>query len=317
MKRGISLVLLLVLLSLSVSLIAKDNNHGAAYIRMGVGAKELAMGSAVTASVDNVTAAYWNPAGLSNLKGMELASMYSVDMGLDRTYNYAGFGIRFNLGAVALNWINMNVEDIQGYNADGEPTDSFDNGEHNLSLSYATAPGKFKFGFSAKMYMSDIDDEQENGYGFDAGAIFDVNQYISFGVMLRDIYSELNEEEIPTEYSIGTAIYPFKGITLTSDLRREKHSDKNKISFGGEYWAGLGNDVEVNSQLSGITMEEATKWEEIMSSTSAGVRFGVNDGNFTGGAGLRFKMFEVDYAFTTEDLDIFNDSHRLSLLIRF
>jgi len=312
-KKLLMVFLTAALLTISAALFAdtQTNNSAVAYVRSGLGAKELAMGSAVTASVDNVTAGYWNPAGLANMKSMEFAAMYSAEMGLDRQYNYAAFGIRFSMGAVAITWVNAGVADIQS------ETDEFDNNEHCIGLSYAAAPGKFKIGATAKMYISKMDDDSDSGYGFDLGAIYDVNQYLSFGFMARDIFGELADDTIPTRYSGGAAIYPFKGITLTSDVRKEKHDDNTTMHFGAEYWASLGSDAEVNSQLSGISLEESTKWEEIMSSTSGGVRVGLNDGNLTGGAGLRFRMFEIDYAYTQKEAEIFNDSHRISLIIRF
>jgi hypothetical protein len=274
------------------------------------------MGATGTAYMDNITATYWNPAGLANIKRFEFAAMYT-DMGLDRMHNFAALGTSFKYGYVAISWINAAVMDIPNYDGKNQYLGEFDSQDHNIALSLALGRSSFKFGITAKGYMSDIDDDSQKGFGTDVGFIWDINEYLSLGAMFRDIYSELNDEEIPTQYNAGIAVYPVHGLTFATDLKLEKHSDDAKVCIGAEYWTGVGKDTEVGSSHSGINLEERTKWEDIMSDTQAGLRLGVNDGNFTAGCGIRFKMLEINYAYITPPEDIFEDSHQFSLILRF
>ena len=48
------------------------------FLNIGVGARSHAMSGAVEASVNDINAAYWNPAGLSNIKSsLQLGVMHS------------------------------------------------------------------------------------------------------------------------------------------------------------------------------------------------------------------------------------------------
>lgn len=316
-KKLLTLFAVILLLSLFTSAFAEDNNHANAYVRMGIGAKAMAMGGTGVSFMDNITAAYWNPAALGNVKRIEVASMYT-DMNLDRTLNFAAFGVPFSTGYVALSWIGAGTKDFEKYDLHGQYQGDFDPGENNFNLSLGLGRRNFKIGFSAKMYMSNIDDETVTGFGTDLGLLWEINQYLSMGMMFRDLYAEMDDKEIPTQYIPEISVHPIHGLTFAANMKREKHSDEGKIGIGAEYWTGLGRDTEVGSNLSGINMGEKTTWQEIFSETQGGLRLGLNDGKFTAGAGLRFKMVEANYAYTAEDEDSINSElHQIGLILRF
>jgi hypothetical protein len=314
-KKLLIVMVSLVLISM-ISTVAAENNHLFPWMRMGLGPRGMAMGGTGTAHMNNITAAYWNPAALGNIKRAEFAMMYT-DMGLDRNHNFVALGTSFKLGYVALSWINAGVSDLEGMD-DGSPTGKFDTNDHDISLSLALGTGRLKVGMSAKLYMSMIGDDNKNGFGTDLGLLWDINDYLSIGLMARDLYSELDKEEVPSQYTLGLAVRPIWGLTFATDLKTEKHTDEEvAVSIGAEYWTGVGKDTEVGSSHSAINLEEKTKWDEILSNTQAGIRLGANEGNFTAGFGIRFKMLETNYAYLAETEDGFGDSHQISLILRF
>ncbi len=71
MKRIIVLVSLLIVIN---NVEAKGPGKiGATFLKLGVGAKPVAMGGAFCAVADESSAIYWNPAGLAFLKDRELS----------------------------------------------------------------------------------------------------------------------------------------------------------------------------------------------------------------------------------------------------
>ncbi|HPT47104.1 MAG TPA: UPF0164 family protein, partial [Candidatus Rifleibacterium sp.] len=66
---------------------AESAGQAGAYLKMGVGARALGMGSAFTAVADDSTASFWNPAGLARLEKSEGSFMHA-DLTMDREYNF-------------------------------------------------------------------------------------------------------------------------------------------------------------------------------------------------------------------------------------
>ena len=310
----------LVLLTLSLSgLLFAQNNSAAAWSRVGTGAKAMAMGGTGVASIDNISATYWNPAGLARLKTFEFGSMITDVQDFGTTYNFVALGFRLPNGYAAVSWNNANVDDFQGYDENNLFMGTFGNYEHNIGLSYAYDSPKIKIGVTAKAFISSIDDDSETGFGSDIGIIYDLNQYLSFGAMFRDIYSKYVDDTVPTQLTVGAAIHPVYGVTLTSDIKKEQHEENIIYCAGAEYWVGIGEDVEVSSTLSGIATEEKSSWDNVLSNAQGGVRIGVNDGAITAGFGLRYKIIEANYAYGAKKDDLLEsrDSHRFEIIFRF
>lgn len=319
MKRNtlIKIVALSCLMILALPIFAGDvNNSAAAYIRMGIGARIVAMGEAGTATAKDVTAAYWNPAGLSYLKDIEFATTYALDMGYDRNYQHAAIAKRFGFGVMALSWVNAGVSDIIGTDINNNDTGVFDDSENNIAISYANRYKQLSYGITPKIYTSSIDGDTKVGFGVDLGAKYDINQYLEAGLMLRDIYGTLADDTIPYQAQLGVTAYPFLGVTLAADLHYEKSEDPYLI-FGAEYWTTVGKDPEADSKLSVINVQERNAWADLLSNFQTGLRVGFNDNRFSAGAGIRFRNFQIDYAYRIGNHDIFGDDHLLGLILRF
>jgi len=88
--------------------------------------------------------------------------------------------------------------------------------------------------------------------------------------------------------------------------------------MGAEYWANVGNDTDLGAGLGTMRNTQDATWEDMFSKVQAGVRIGANDGQFTAGFGIRFKMIEMNYAYVTEDSEGINENnHRYGLTFRF
>ncbi|HOZ02020.1 MAG TPA: PorV/PorQ family protein [Candidatus Syntrophosphaera sp.] len=311
------LILGAVLLALALPVYADDlNNSVAAFMRMGVGSRIIAMGEAGSTVSNDIVSGYWNPSGLTYLKDIEVGTMYNFSMGYDRRHTYAAVGKNFGFGALAFSWINAGVGDIDGYDEDGDPTGTFSDEEHSFALSYARNFDRFSIGLSPKFYYSSIAGESDTGFGVDLGAHYDVNQYLEVGLMGRDLYGKYGPETVPYEISAGLAVFPILGVTLAADLKLEK-TENPYVCFGAEYWTSIGRDREAGSQLDDIAISEQGTWSDILSEFETGLRLGYNQGRLSAGTGVKFRNFQLDYVFRFNDHDIFADDHIISLILRF
>jgi len=61
------------------------------FLSIGVGARSLAMGGAISGSVNDVTSYFWNPAGLSRIDaGFQVAAMHTSWFSGVGNYDYIG-----------------------------------------------------------------------------------------------------------------------------------------------------------------------------------------------------------------------------------
>ncbi len=183
------------------------------FLNIGVGARALGMSLSQVASVNDVTAGYWNPAGLLGIKSdFQAAAMHSEYFAGIANYDYAAIGKGIDsVSAVGLSFIRFGVDNIPnttdlidaGGNIDYNRITTFSAADYALILSYAhqglpfldksnSSFQKFRWGLNAKVLHRQIGDFARSwGFGLDAGV-----QYISkqwrFGLNARDITGTFN-----------------------------------------------------------------------------------------------------------------------------
>src|SRR5579863_1417910 len=84
------------------------------FLDIGVSARALSMGNSVIASVDDVTAGYWNPAGLLGMTGnLEFSLMHAEYFAGIAKYDYGAACARIDTNSVfGLSVIRFGVDDI-------------------------------------------------------------------------------------------------------------------------------------------------------------------------------------------------------------
>lgn len=127
--------------------------YGNDFLNIGVGARAHGMSGAVIASVSDVNAAYWNPAGLSHIKDpLQLGVMHSEWFGGVGKYDHIALAKRFNEDKQAvgsLTMIRLAIDQIPNTLNLVAPDGSirFDNvsefsaADYGFLLSYASAVG--------------------------------------------------------------------------------------------------------------------------------------------------------------------------------
>lgn len=212
MIRKFSLFVLLIGLShltFSQSSAPKFSNE---FLSIGVGARALGMSNSQVSHVSDVTAAYWNPAGLLEIKKQyEVSLMHAEYFAGIAKYDYIGFATPVDsMSHIAISVIRFAVDDIPDtrflYDANGAI--NYDNirfftaADYAFLVSYARKVNflqGLKLGANFKV-IHRIAGEFANawGFGLDVGAQLAVRKW-QFGVVLRDITGTFNAWSHNTE----------------------------------------------------------------------------------------------------------------------
>ncbi len=255
MKFVKHILIFLLCTSATISAMTGDNGgYAGSFLRMGLGARALAMGNSGVADSENGFASYYNPAGLSYLKEKHLSLTYYF-LSLDRQLHYMGvaFPLKPTAG-IAVGWMHAGVSNIQGRTFTGEPDEIYNTGENVIYLSFSNAfQPWFSIGLNFKILQHQLVELTGNGLGFDIGIILKPLDRITLGIQLKDIGAGYtwNTQDLFNEYGgnytdtfpqilkIGLA-YKYESLfTFSGDV---EFSDKDdyRVHFGGEY---LFNDI--------------------------------------------------------------------------
>ncbi len=168
-------VLLLVLAQVAPVLGQKISGVGtssAAFLKIGVGARALGMGEAVSTQAQDVTALFWNPAGLANLQRMQILFNH-YDYLVDMQFEYAGIAVPVqNVGTFGFFFSYLGMPDIE------RTTVSMPEGTGEMVTAYSMSAGisyaraltdRFSIGGTAKMIRETIWHSHASGLAADIG----------------------------------------------------------------------------------------------------------------------------------------------------
>jgi len=179
--------------------------YGADFLAGGVGARALGMGGAAVAVTRDVSAGYWNVAGLSGLQYPEVAYMHAERFAGVVSFDYGSAAMPVNeRSTIGISFFRSGVNDIKNTLDAWDPErdqpkpnpesyfTTFSAADVALFLGYSrTIRPNFSIGATAKVIRRSIGDFASAwGYSFDVAAQYQVGRYW-FGVNLQDISTML------------------------------------------------------------------------------------------------------------------------------
>ncbi len=175
MKKIIVILLVLGLFGTASAEFSKVGSAGAQFLKIGVGSKYQGMGEAAVAVSNDVYAAYWNPAGLAEVRNSEI-SFTNVNWILDISLNYVAFAKRFeNVGVfgASVSALSMGDQEITTFEQQDGTGTSYSASSYAIGLTYARQlTARFAFGGTVKYVREKIHLEDAQGMAFDFGTIF-------------------------------------------------------------------------------------------------------------------------------------------------
>ena len=208
-KLSISALACLLLTGLTFAQAPKYSNE---FLSIGVGARALSMANSNIANVNDVTAGYWNPAGLNGLTSdIQIGYMHNEYFAGIAKYDYGALAARIDettvIGFTPL--LRLGVDDIPDtselIDADGninyDRIKSFSAADYAFIFSYAKKSKieGLTYGGNAKVIHRKVGEFATAwGFGLDIGAQFQMGAW-KFGAVGRDITSTFNAWSFNTE----------------------------------------------------------------------------------------------------------------------
>ena len=176
MRKNISITLaLLISVSSLIFAIDKTGTTAAKFLTIGIGSRPAGFGNAFVAIADDPTAMYWNPAGISRLKGHEVIVNHNnwfADINID----FSGAVIKISENAAfGANLTMVSMEEIEVTRYGNEDTgETYRAGNLAIGLAYARSlTDKFSIGGNLKLIRESIASNNATGFAIDIGTLFD------------------------------------------------------------------------------------------------------------------------------------------------
>jgi hypothetical protein len=228
------------------------------FLSIGVGANALGMSNAVVAGVDDVTAGYWNPAGLTEVDDfLQIGAMHAEYFAGIAKYDYIGIAKPIDEKSTAgFTFIRFGVDDIpnttQLIDRDGnvnyDNITTFSAGDYAFLFSYARKLGieGLSVGGNFKVVYRHVGDfARAWGFGIDGGLKYTANEKWKFGAIVRDASTTFNawsyaldDQMIETFELTGNEI-PTNGLEVTLP----------KIILGAQYKTNVYKEFYVKSEI--------------------------------------------------------------------
>ena len=344
----------LILLFLSIEALAQTPKYSNEFLAIGVGARALGMSGAQSAVVNDVTAGYWNPAGLAFVKkDPQITFMHSSYFAGIAKYDYFSLAAPVDATSTAgLSIIRFAVDDIidstdlidKDGNINYDKLRTFSAADYAVLLSFAKKMKKegLYLGGNVKIIHRKAGDFAKAwGFGLDIGLQYEKGPW-RFGLVGKDITSTFNAWSYNTENlsavfaQTGNEI-PANGLEVT--LPRLITGVAYKTSFGKKI--SFLPSVDLDFTFDG-KRNVLIKSNPISIDPKLGVEFGYDDfiflraglGNIQEvknidqststtvqpnfGLGFRIKSLTIDYALTNlshNSEELYSNIFSLKLII--
>ncbi len=309
------------------SQVAKSGINALAFLKIGVGAKQISLGSAATTLTGDPNQVFWNPAGIVDEESQVAASV-TYDkwlLGLSQFAGAATYDVK-DIGTFGIGITTFGVTGIPAdrdllpsnlayLQIDQQTSSTYNYMDMAIALSYARhVTDVLSLGISVKYLNETIDNESASAFAIDIGANYRITNFWDIGARLNNLGSDIKyydiSSPIPLTFSVGTSLHNdfsdnvggavFVDVVQPQDLSQLYYTGLDltlikavdvrfgyKFNYSNVKDAGTSTRGPIDTSIEGF---------------SAGIGANVKLADY----GLRF-----DYSFT--QMHMLNDIHRFTL----
>lgn len=255
-------------------------------LKLDLGPRASALGETFTGLADDVTALYWNPAGLAQISNWEFFLSHQ-EWFLNTRDEYLSFALPLNRfseksnGTLGLGIVYSSNENVEFWSSENLPGDTFGTNSGYLTLGYGLKINDdFFIGGGIKGAYENLRTEKGTGVATDLGLLYKLANF-NLGMAIKNLGFGLRYgqeyERLPLLLKLGSCYY-YKMLNLLLDLNLPIDNSPN-LHFGSEWTIGGSFAIRTGfrtgpQDLSGLD------WKS----------------GFTFGFGIILTNFAIDYA---------------------
>lgn len=317
--------------------ITKTGTTVAQFLKIGVDARGTAMGGAFAAMAGDLSAMYWNPAGLGHYQG--LGTMFVHNQWLaDMNFNYAAvaFEVR-GLGTLGLSVTSLSAPDdfVRTVDRPEGTGELFNANDLALGLTYARRlTDRFAIGGTAKFIRQNLWHMSANAVALDIGALFTTPfRNVRLGASISNFGSDLRLDGRDIRFSNDPDPTNEGNVEFVNALY-----ETEKFPLPLSFRVGLATEIYQNDNVRVTVGLDALHPNDNTESINTGAEVVLNEMLFlrggystlfrseseeglTLGGGLHYRlwgsstMLKIDYAYA--DFGLLENVQRFSLGVSF
>jgi long-subunit fatty acid transport protein len=224
----------------------KVGTTGVQFLEIGVSPRADAVGGAFTSIADDVSAVYYNPAGLVQLESRQVM-VSLIDYPADITHSFAAIAFPGLGGMIGIGYYGLDagVMDVTDYGHQyPTPGWTFQAKDYALSLTYARSlTDRFSVGGTMKVIEQRYEEENAYGWGADLGSQYNTGfRNFKISMMMSNFGPDMkfieDEFPLPINFKFGGAIDVMDGPQHHAVLAIEgahPSDNREKYNAGIEY----------------------------------------------------------------------------------
>ncbi len=312
MRKLVTLILIIASCGISQAQFNKAGRTSMQFLKIGMGARQVALGDANIASVRDVNSIFWNPAATAGIQGVEASFGYTSWIA-DLNILSGAIGASFDqIGTLTFSYITLDYGDIPeafvtsaSGNIDTRTGETFTGSDLLFGVGLArNFTDKLSIGVNLKYMREDLHDYYSDLWGFDVGSFYNTNwrgiriamSAQNFSSQARWLFTKEEEQqtyELPIVYRIGISIDLLGG----EELFLGGNPDKQALTLNVD--AIHTNDYAERLHLGA----EYSLFNMLV--LRGGYKLNYEEGNLSAGFGFKydtnFLRLKIDYAYVKHD----------------
>lgn len=316
---------------------SKVGTASAQFLKIGVGARAMGLGGSFTALANDVSTLYWNPAGISNIRGFSFAVTHT-EWFADISHDFVGIVYPLSSSdVIALNVVALNTGE-QEVTTVTQPDGTgifYDVSDLAIGFSYARAlTDRFTVGLTAKYIQQNLYNESANTFAIDIGTYLRTGFHdlviamnmSNFGggmqlegrdlITITDLNNQVSGNYNP-DAELQTEKYPLPlifRVGIAMDLVGGNdpiiHSEKNRFTLAID-------GVHPNDNTEKVNIGGEYSWNENVFAR-IGYKINYDVEKWTFGVGLRFNFGgnQVGFDYALVDYNDLGKISQISLELR-